>query len=155
VAKPVRRIRRRRKTEAETGPELSHRFGAAQRVVEALGDVSNRTVIEIGRDGVLTDVLAVRAKHVIGIELDGYGGTAAHAVATRRLEILESDFVAAEFTSMVGRRPGPLHDLRPTQPETVDVIGNLPTTSLRYRAADSGIAPAHRARRHHGAARGC
>jgi 16S rRNA (adenine1518-N6/adenine1519-N6)-dimethyltransferase len=27
---------------------------------------------------------------------------------------------------MVGRRPGPLHDLRPTQPETVDVIGNLP-----------------------------
>jgi 16S rRNA (adenine1518-N6/adenine1519-N6)-dimethyltransferase len=42
------------------------------------------------------------------------------------VEILESDFVAAEFTSMVGRRPGPLHDLRPTQPETVDVIGNLP-----------------------------
>jgi 16S rRNA (adenine1518-N6/adenine1519-N6)-dimethyltransferase len=27
---------------------------------------------------------------------------------------------------MVGRRPGPLHDLRPTQPETVDIIGNLP-----------------------------
>jgi 16S rRNA (adenine1518-N6/adenine1519-N6)-dimethyltransferase len=27
---------------------------------------------------------------------------------------------------MVGRRPGPLHDLRPTQAETVDVVGNLP-----------------------------
>ncbi len=27
---------------------------------------------------------------------------------------------------MLGRRPGPLHDLRPTQPETVDVVGNLP-----------------------------
>ena len=27
---------------------------------------------------------------------------------------------------MVGRRPGPLHDLRPTQPDTVDIIGNLP-----------------------------
>jgi 16S rRNA (adenine1518-N6/adenine1519-N6)-dimethyltransferase len=27
---------------------------------------------------------------------------------------------------MVGRKPGPLHDLRPTQPETVDLIGNLP-----------------------------
>jgi 16S rRNA (adenine1518-N6/adenine1519-N6)-dimethyltransferase len=26
----------------------------------------------------------------------------------------------------VGRKPGPLHDLRPTQPETVDVVGNLP-----------------------------
>ena len=42
------------------------------------------------------------------------------------VEILESDFVTAEFPSMVGRRPGPLHDLRPTQPETVDVVGNLP-----------------------------
>jgi 16S rRNA (adenine1518-N6/adenine1519-N6)-dimethyltransferase len=42
------------------------------------------------------------------------------------VEILESDFVTAEFPSMVGRKPGPLHDLRPTQPETVDVVGNLP-----------------------------
>jgi 16S rRNA (adenine1518-N6/adenine1519-N6)-dimethyltransferase len=42
------------------------------------------------------------------------------------VEILESDFVTAQFPSMVGRRPGPLHDLRPTQPETVDVVGNLP-----------------------------
>ena len=47
--------------------------------------------------------------------------------ATRpNVEILESDFVTAEFPSMVGRKPGPLHDLRPTQPETVDVVGNLP-----------------------------
>ena len=47
--------------------------------------------------------------------------------ATRpNVEMLESDFVTAEFPSMVGRRPGPLHDLRPTQPETVDVVGNLP-----------------------------
>src|ERR1017187_9546991 len=56
-------------------PKLGQNFltdlGAAQRVVEALGDVSNRTVIEIGPGrGVLTDVLAARAKHVIGIEPD-------------------------------------------------------------------------------------
>jgi 16S rRNA (adenine1518-N6/adenine1519-N6)-dimethyltransferase len=44
----------------------------------------------------------------------------------KNVEILESDFVTVEWTSMVGRRPGPLHDLRPTQPETVDIIGNLP-----------------------------
>jgi len=42
------------------------------------------------------------------------------------IEILESDFVTAEFPSMLGRRPGPLHDLRPTKPETVDIVGNLP-----------------------------
>ena len=114
-------------------PKLGQNFlidlGAARRVVEALGDVSNRTVIEIGPGrGVLTDVLATRAKHVIGIELDRVMAAQLRMrYATRpNVEILESDFVAAEFTSMVGRRPGPLHDLRPTQPETVDVIGNLP-----------------------------
>jgi 16S rRNA (adenine1518-N6/adenine1519-N6)-dimethyltransferase len=114
-------------------PKLGQNFlidlGAAQRAVEALGDVSSRTVIEIGPGrGVLTDVLAGRAKHVIGIELDRVMAAQLRMrYATRpNVEILESDFVAAEFTSMVGRRPGPLHDLRPTQPETVDVIGNLP-----------------------------
>ena len=114
-------------------PKLGQNFltdlGAAQRVVEALGDVSNRTVIEIGPGrGVLTDVLAIRARHVIGIELDRVMAAQLRMrYATKpNVEILESDFVAAQFTSMVGRRPGPLHDLRPTQPETVDVIGNLP-----------------------------
>jgi 16S rRNA (adenine1518-N6/adenine1519-N6)-dimethyltransferase len=114
-------------------PKLGQNFltdlGAARRIVEALGDVSNRTVIEIGPGrGVLTDVLATRARRVIGIELDRVMAAQLRMrYATRpNVEILESDFVAAEFTSMVGRRPGPLHDLRPTQPETVDVIGNLP-----------------------------
>ena len=114
-------------------PKLGQNFltdlGAARRIVEALGDVSNRTVIEIGPGrGVLTDVLVSRAKRVIGIELDRVMAAQLRMrYATKpNVEILESDFVAAEFTSMVGRRPGPLHDLRPTQPETVDVIGNLP-----------------------------
>ncbi len=114
-------------------PKLGQHFlldvGAAQKIVEALGDVSNRTVIEIGPGrGVLTDVLAPRARRVIGIELDRVlAAQLRMRYATRgNVEILESDFVTAEFTSMVGRRPGPLHDLRPTQPERVDVVGNLP-----------------------------
>jgi 16S rRNA (adenine1518-N6/adenine1519-N6)-dimethyltransferase len=114
-------------------PKLGQNFlvdeGAAQRIVEALGDVSTRTVIEIGPGrGVLTDVLARRARRVIGIELDRVlAAQLRMRYATRgNVEVLESDFVTAEFPSIVGRRPGPLHDLRPTQPETVDVIGNLP-----------------------------
>ncbi|MFZ0313572.1 MAG: 16S rRNA (adenine(1518)-N(6)/adenine(1519)-N(6))-dimethyltransferase RsmA [Candidatus Korobacteraceae bacterium] len=114
-------------------PKLGQHFlldvGAAQKMVEALGDVSNRTVIEIGPGrGVLTDVLAPRARRVIGIELDRVlAAQLRMRYATRpNVEILESDFVTAEFTSMVGRRPGPLHDLRPTQAETVDIVGNLP-----------------------------
>ena len=114
-------------------PKLGQNFlidrGAARRIVEALGDVSDRVVIEIGPGrGMLTDVLIPRARRVIGIELDRVLAAqlrmryAMHG----NIEILESDFVTAEFPSMVGRKPGPLHDLRPTQPETVDIIGNLP-----------------------------
>jgi 16S rRNA (adenine1518-N6/adenine1519-N6)-dimethyltransferase len=118
---------------AKRKPKLGQNFltdhGAALRIVEALGDISNRTVIEIGPGrGILTDLLVRRARKVIGIELD-------HILAAQmrmryatlqNVEILESDFVTVEWVSMVGRRPGPLHDLRPTQPDTVDVVGNLP-----------------------------
>jgi 16S rRNA (adenine1518-N6/adenine1519-N6)-dimethyltransferase len=118
---------------AKRKPKLGQNFlvdiGAAQRIVDALGDVSNRTVIEIGPGrGALTQTLVARARRVIGIELDRVLAAQLRMnYATRpNLEILESDFVTAEFPSIVGRRPGPLHDLRPTQPETVDLIGNLP-----------------------------
>jgi len=126
-AKPAPEKRSRHK------PKLGQNFlidrDAARRIVEALGDVSNRTVIEIGPgEGVLTDLLVNRARHVIGVELDRVlAAQLRMRYATKtNVEILESDFVTAEFPSMLGRRPGPLHDLRPTKPETVDVIGNIP-----------------------------
>lgn len=114
-------------------PKLGQNFlvdeGAAQRIVEALGDISDRTVIEIGPGrGVLTDLLVTRARRVIGIELDRVlaAQLRMHYATLNNVEILESDFVSAEFPSIVGRRAGPLHDLRPTQQETVDIVGNLP-----------------------------
>lgn len=114
-------------------PKLGQHFltdhSAALRIVEALGDVSNRIVVEIGPGrGMLTDLLIRRAKRVIGIELDRVlAAQMRMRYATQNnVEILESDFVTVEWISMVGRRPGPLHDLRPTQPETVDIVGNLP-----------------------------
>jgi len=114
-------------------PKLGQNFladhSAAKRIVDALGDVSNRTVIEIGPGrGMLTDFLVRRARKVIGIELDRVLAAQLRMryATLKNVEILESDFVTVEWTSMVGRRPGPLHDLRPTQPETVDLIGNLP-----------------------------
>lgn len=114
-------------------PKLGQNFlvdaTAARRIVEALGDISQRTVIEIGPGrGVLTNLLIPRARRVIGIELDRVlAAQLRMGYATKpNVEILESDFVTVEFASMVGRRPGPLHDLRPTQAETVDVVGNLP-----------------------------
>lgn len=120
-------------TTTKRKPKLGQNFlidvAAAKKIVEALGDISNRIVIEIGPGrGVLTSLLIPRAKRVIGIELDRVLAAQLRMkyATLPNLEVLESDFVTAEFTSMVGRRPGPLHDLRPTQPETVDVLGNLP-----------------------------
>jgi 16S rRNA (adenine1518-N6/adenine1519-N6)-dimethyltransferase len=114
-------------------PKLGQNFlvdeSAARRVVEALGDISDRTVIEIGPGrGVLTHLLVARAKRVIGIELDRVlAAQLRMQYATRpNLEVLESDFLTAQFPSIMGRRPGPLHDLRPTQPETADLVGNIP-----------------------------
>jgi len=114
-------------------PRLGQNFltdhAAARRIVDALGEVSNRTAIEIGPGrGMLTDLLVRRARKVIGIELDRVLAAQMRMryATLNNVEILESDFVTVEWTSMVGRRPGPLHDLRPTQPETVDIIGNLP-----------------------------
>ena len=114
-------------------PKLGQNFlvdhSAARRIVEALGDVSNRIVIEIGPgEGVLTDLLVERAKKVIGVELDRVlAAQLRMRYATRtNVEVLESDFATVGFASMLGRRPGPLHDLRPTKPETVDIVGNIP-----------------------------
>src|ERR1041384_1035706 len=64
--KPVSRSKR---------PKLGQNFladrSAAEKIVEAIGEVSQRRVIEIGPGrGVLTDLLAKRAGRVIAIELD-------------------------------------------------------------------------------------
>ena len=114
-------------------PKLGQNFltdhSAAKRIVDALGDISDRTVIEIGPGrGMLTDFLVRRARKVIGIELDRVLAAQLRMryATLKNVEILESDFVTVEWRSMVGRRPGPLHDLRPTQPETVGIVGNLP-----------------------------
>lgn len=127
-------------------PKLGQNFlvdpGVARHIVEALGDISNRTIIEIGPgEGVLTDLLVNRAKRVIGVELDRVlAAQLRMRYATRtNIEILESDFVTVEFPSMLGRRPGPLHDLRPTRPDTVDIVGNIPyyvTSDIVLRILD-------------------
>ena len=56
-------------------PRLGQNFlrdqRTAERIVEALGDISQRIVIEIGPGpGILTSILARRAGRVIAVELD-------------------------------------------------------------------------------------
>ena len=69
-------------------PKLGQNFlvdpTARQRIVEALGDISSSTVLEIGPGrGALTDLLAARAQDLIAVELD-------RALAPRLTEIWKS-----------------------------------------------------------------
>ncbi|MGA3047969.1 MAG: 16S rRNA (adenine(1518)-N(6)/adenine(1519)-N(6))-dimethyltransferase RsmA [Terracidiphilus sp.] len=105
-------------------PRLGQNFlndtQAIERIVASLGDLSSRTVIEIGPGaGAITGALAARAAHVVAIELDP--ALAAHLrtqfppkgksrVAVIEQDVLQFDFAAASATA--GQR--------------LVVVGNLP-----------------------------
>lgn len=90
---------------------------ARHAIVDALGDVSNRTVIEIGPGhGAITSLLAQRVQRLVALELD-------RALASElklqfreqpHVEIVVGDVLEADFAALA---PGG---------STVDVIGNLP-----------------------------
>jgi 16S rRNA (adenine1518-N6/adenine1519-N6)-dimethyltransferase len=103
-------------------PKLGQNFltspSARQRIVEALGDISTSTVVEIGPGrGALTDLLATRAQNLIAVELD-------RALAPRLTElwahadhvrILEGDILALDLVT-----------LQTSAEEKLVVVGNLP-----------------------------
>lgn len=114
-------------------PKLGQNFladrAAAQRIVDALGDVSRQTVLEIGPGrGVLTDMLARRAKRLIAVELDRVLAAQLRMKFSLRpsVEIIEADVLSVDLDSLFGPRPGGLTGLASREPEKVRVIGNLP-----------------------------
>lgn len=114
-------------------PKLGQNFladrGAAERIVDALGDISLSLVVEIGPGrGALTDALMQKAGRVIAIELDRMLATELRVKYSRepRLEVLEGDVLAIDFRTVLHRTIGPLGDLRPEKPERARLVGNLP-----------------------------
>lgn len=114
-------------------PKLGQNFladrGAAAKIVEALGDISQSLVVEIGPGrGALTDVLAQKAGRVIAIELDRMLATELRVKYSRerKIEVLEGDVLAIDFRTVLHRTIGPLGDLRPEKPERARLVGNLP-----------------------------
>lgn len=114
-------------------PKLGQNFladaGAAEKIVDALGDVSESVVVEIGPGkGALTQVLARRAKRLIAVELDRM--MSAELRFKYRLqphvEIIEADVLKLDFRTVLNRTIGPLNDLRPLKPSPARVVGNLP-----------------------------
>src|SRR5581483_1924103 len=114
-------------------PALGQNFladpGAAEKIVDALGDISQTVAVEIGPGtGALTQTLARRAGRLIAIELDRLLATQLRFSYSRHphVEIIEADVLKLDFRTVLNRTIGPLNDLRPLKPSRARVVGNLP-----------------------------
>lgn len=114
-------------------PKLGQHFLAsdsfALQIVDALGDVSQHTVLEIGPGrGVLTSLLAKRTKRLIAVELDR---VLAAQLRLRfgmfsNVEVIEADILAVDIDSLFGPKPGLRRPGIEFKPTPAKVIGNLP-----------------------------
>jgi 16S rRNA (adenine1518-N6/adenine1519-N6)-dimethyltransferase len=127
-------------------PKLGQHFLAsdsfAVQIVAALGDISQNTVLEIGPGrGVLTSLLAKRARRLIAVELDR---VLAAQLRLRfgmfsNVEVIEADILSIDFDSLFGPKPGLRRPGIEFKPEPVKVIGNLPyyiTSDILLRLFD-------------------
>ena len=117
----------------QTKPKMGQHFLASEdvaaRVVDTLGDVSQSTVLEIGPGrGILTSLLAKRARRLIAVELDRVLAAQLRLKfgMTRNVEIIEADVLAIDFDSLFGPKPGLSQPGIDLKPEPVRVVGNLP-----------------------------
>jgi 16S rRNA (adenine1518-N6/adenine1519-N6)-dimethyltransferase len=101
-----------------TNPRLGQNFlddaQAVERIVAALGDLSGRTVIEIGPGGgAITGALAARASHVVAVELDRDLAAQLRAQFPQdKVAIVEQDVLYFDFSAVASER--------------LLVVGNLP-----------------------------
>ncbi len=118
-------------------PKLGQNFltddAARHRIADALGDISTKTVVEIGPGrGSITTLLAARAARLLCVELDR--SLAAELRFKFRnhpnVEILEADILETDLTQLIG----------PTQ--KTHIVGNLPY----YITSDILLHLAHHAR---------
>ncbi len=114
-------------------PKLGQHFlnsqDLAARIVEALGDISQDTVLEIGPGrGILTSLLAKQARRLIAVELDRVlaAQLSLKFAMARNVEIIEADILAIDFDSFFGPKPGLGRPGIEIKPEPVKVVGNLP-----------------------------
>jgi 16S rRNA (adenine1518-N6/adenine1519-N6)-dimethyltransferase len=127
-------------------PKLGQHFLAsdsfALQIVDALGDVSQNTVLEIGPGrGVLTSLLAKRVRRLIAVELDR---VLAAQLRLRfgmfsNVEVIEADILSVDFDSLFGPKPGLRRPGIEFRPEPVKVVGNLPyyiTSDILLRLFD-------------------
>jgi len=117
----------------QSKPRLGQHFlvsdGVAGRIADALGDLSQATTLEIGPGrGILTSLLAKRARRLIAVELDRVLAAQLRLKfgMSRNVEIIEADILAIDFDSLFGPKPGLGRPGIEIKPEPVKVVGNLP-----------------------------
>jgi 16S rRNA (adenine1518-N6/adenine1519-N6)-dimethyltransferase len=114
-------------------PKLGQHFLASQpaaaRIVEALGDLSQSTILEIGPGrGALTSLLAATGRRLIAVELDRVMAAQLRMKFSTEpnVEIIEGDILKIELDNVFGPKPGTLRPGLNFAPEPVSVVGNLP-----------------------------
>src|SRR6202795_506896 len=127
-------------------PKLGQHFladdPAALRIVDALGDVSDATVLEIGPGhGAITDLLARKSRRLIAVELDRVLSAQLRMKFSMQpnVEIIEGDVLTIELDTVFGLKPGMLHTGLNFTPEPARVVGNLPyyiTSDIVLRLLD-------------------
>jgi 16S rRNA (adenine1518-N6/adenine1519-N6)-dimethyltransferase len=102
---------------------------AALRIVEALGDISKATVLEIGPGrGAITTMLARKARRLIAVELDRVLSAQLRMQFSLypNVEMIEGDILTIELDTVFGQKPGMLRPGLNYAPEPAYVVGNLP-----------------------------
>jgi len=127
-------------------PKLGQHFlasaSAAQRIVEALGDLSQTTVLEIGPGrGALTSLLAPIVQRLIAVELDRVLAAQLRMrfSAWPNVEVIEGDILKIELDTVFGPKPGSLRPGLIFLPQPARVVGNLPyyiTSDILLRLLD-------------------
>ncbi len=104
-----------------SAPKLGQNFlndtDAIQRIVASLGDLTGRTVVEIGPGaGAITGALAARAGHVLAVELDrSFAVRLRTQVPQERVEVIEQDVLQFDFAAAAAAAG-----------QRLIVVGNLP-----------------------------
>jgi 16S rRNA (adenine1518-N6/adenine1519-N6)-dimethyltransferase len=114
-------------------PKLGQNFladhSAAGRIVDALGEISDKTVVEIGPgSSALTQPLSQRARRLIAVELDRVLAAQLRMNFSRspNVEIIEGDVLSLDFSTVLGPRPGMSRPGLVHAPAKAQLVGNLP-----------------------------
>jgi len=119
----------RPRTKPKLGQHFLSRENEAARIVDAMGDLAESTVLEIGPGrGILTSLLAKRVRRLIAVELDRVLAAQLRLKfgMARNVEVIEADILAIDFDSLFGPKPGLGRPGIEIKPQPAKVLGNLP-----------------------------